>query len=82
MQSESARYQMTQPPQRTRRPRIPGGGEPRGRYWTDLRVRHTARDPVAADAAAARLIEAAEQLGFDLELAKTRPHAPSEPLPE
>jgi hypothetical protein len=37
---------------------------------------------VAADAAVARLIEAAEQLGFDLELAKTRPHAPSEPLPE
>jgi hypothetical protein len=65
-----------------RRPRTPSGGEPRGRYWTDLRVRHTANDSAAADAAVARLIEAAERLGFDLELAKTRPHAPSEPLPD
>jgi hypothetical protein len=73
---------MTQPPRRTRPPRIRNARTPRGRYWTDLRVRHSASDPLTADAAVARLIEAAEQLGFDLELAKTRPHAPSEPLPE
>ena len=73
---------MKQPPRRTRPPRIPNGRTPRGRYWTDLRVRHAASDPLTADAAVARLVEAAERLGFDLELAKTRPHAPSEPLPE
>jgi hypothetical protein len=73
---------VTQPPRRTRRHRIPSGGEPRGRYWTDLRFRHTASDALAADAAVAQLVEEAERLGFDLELARTRPHAPSEPLPD
>jgi hypothetical protein len=73
---------MTGPARPTRRRRIPPRQPAPGRYWSDLRVRHRARDPHEAAAAVARLVEAAEQLGFDLELAKTRPHAPLEPLPD
>jgi hypothetical protein len=66
-----------------RRPRRVPPPEPRsGRYWTDLRVRHHAPDREAADAAVAALVEAAEQLGFELELARTRPHPPAGPLPD
>jgi hypothetical protein len=53
-----------------------------GRYWSDLRVRHRARDAHEAAVAVAGLVEAAEQLGFELELAKTRPHAPLDSLPD
>jgi hypothetical protein len=69
------------PPNR-RRARVPSPDPGPGRYWTDLRVRHRAKDRRAADAAVEALVEAAEQLGFELELARTRPHAPAEPLPD
>jgi hypothetical protein len=72
---------MTPMPRRLPR-RIPPREPAPGRYWSDLRFRHQASDRQAADAALARLVEAAEQLGFELELAKTRPHAPIEPLPD
>ena len=66
-----------------RRPRRVPPSEPRaGRYWTDLRVRHEAADRQAADAAVAALVEAAENLGFEFELARTRPHPPAAPLPD
>jgi hypothetical protein len=62
-----------------RRPPVP----PRPtRYWTDLRFRHAAMDADAANAAMVRLVAAAEDLGFELELTRTRPHAPAEPLPD
>ena len=35
----------------------------------------------AAEEDVAALIEEPERLGFDLELVKTRPHAPRDPLP-
>jgi len=52
------------------------------RFWTDVRFRHESRDRQSADDAVARLVEAAEQLGFELELTRTRPHPPGEPLPD
>jgi hypothetical protein len=71
---------VTPAPRRPRRvpPREPGPA----RYWTDLRVRHEAAGRDAADAAVATLVEAAEQLGFELELTRTRPHPPAAPLPD
>jgi hypothetical protein len=51
-------------------------------FWTDLRLRLRADDRSAADLAVERLVEAAEDLGFDLELAKTRHYPPAEPLPD
>jgi hypothetical protein len=73
---------MTEPPRRPHRRRIPPIEPPPRLYWTDVRVRHRAHDAQAADADVAALIEAAERLGFDLELVKTRPHAPRDPLPD
>jgi len=71
---------MPSAPRRRRRPRPPDAAS--ARFWTDLRLRHEARDRHAADTAVEGLVEVAERLGFELELAKTRPHAPAEPLPD
>lgn len=68
---------MPRPPRR-----IPPSEPGPAPYWSDLRFRHHASDPEAAAAAVARLVEAAEELGFDLELHKTRRHPPEEPLPD
>jgi hypothetical protein len=73
---------MSQSPRRPRRRRIPPSKPQPRLYWTDVRVRHRAHDAHAADADVAALIEVAERLGFDLELVKTRPHAPRDPLPD
>jgi hypothetical protein len=73
--------QMTRLRRRATRRRPPPPPKPK-RYWTDLRFRHSASDDGSADTAIARLVAAAEDLGFDLELTKTRPHAPAEPLPD
>jgi len=70
------------PSARRRARRPPPSDAAPARFWTDLRFRHEARDRQAADVAVERLVKVGEQLGFELELAKTRPHAPAEPLPD
>ena len=64
-----------------RRPPPPPRRRPKN-YWTDLRFRHSAIDDETAEAAIARLITAAETIGFDLELSRTRAHPPGDPLPD
>ena len=79
--SRSRAERMPVPPRPRHTHRRPPPSPKPKRYWTDLRFRHTASDDETANAEVARLVAAAETLGFDLELTRTRPHPPGDPLP-
>jgi hypothetical protein len=54
--------------------------EPLRDWWTDVRFRHVAGSRDEAGEQVERLIEAADELGFELEVGSTTPNPPDGPV--